>query len=90
MRLLGYERVKGEKDGKSWDYYRLFIEKECPNDGPEVGGSQIIVNRSQKGLSFPTVQADQFNRLLHDGMRSGSEISCYRDFDNHLIVKVIS
>ena len=89
MKLLGYTRVKGEKDGKSWDYYRLYIEKECNNDAADSGGSQIVVNRSDRGFSFPTVPAEQFNKLIHSGMRSGSEINCYRDFDNHLIVSVM-
>lgn len=89
MKLIGYVRLKGERDGKSYDDYRLYIEEKNENAGSEIGGSQILMNRTQYGSYFPKVPYETFNRLLHQGLRIGSEIRCYRDLNNKLIVELV-
>ena len=56
MKLLGYKRVKGEKEGKTWDFVQLYIERSSFPDGSDQGGSQILTTFSKKrGLGFPIV-----------------------------------
>lgn len=89
MKLIGYVRMKGERDGKSYDDFRLFIERSNENPGPEIGGSQIMQIRTQYGSFFPKITERKFTELWSKGMRIGSELKIYRDAgDNSLIVEL--
>lgn len=90
MKFLGYRRIKGEKDGKTWDFVQMYIEKNFYDDGSDFGGSQLLTTFSKKrGLGFPVVDANEFVKLLHNGLRSGCQVQAYQDFDGRTIVEVI-
>lgn len=89
MKLLGYVHKTGERDGKPYNDYRLFVEESNETPGPEVGGTQILMNVTPYGSYFPKVSAEQFNKLLHQGMHIGSELRMYRDLKNHIIVELM-
>lgn len=90
MKLIGYQRVKGEKDGKSWDFFNLYIERENCRPSAESGGTQLLTTFSKsRGVGFPSVRADEFNSLIRSGLSVGSEINIYRDFDNNIKIDVV-
>lgn len=89
MKLLGYVHMKGERDGKSYNDYRLYVEESNETPGAEVGGSQILMNKTQYGSYFPKISYEQFNQLLHQGLHIGSEIRMYRDMSNHIVVELM-
>lgn len=89
MKLLGYQRVHGEKDGKTWDFVNLFVEKESVADGPECGGSKLVTTYSKtRGTGFPSISSSAFGSLLRQGLHSGSDIRMYRDFDGTVVVEL--
>lgn len=88
MKLLGYQRVHGEKDDKKWDFVNLFIERENVNPGPEIGGCQLVTTFSKnRGIQFPSISTDNFTRLLRNGLTPGDSIKVYRDFDGTIVVE---
>lgn len=90
MKLLGYARVHGERDGKNWDFVNLFVEKENVNPGSECGGSQILTTYSKnRGTGFPSISTPEFTVLLRQGIRPGSDIRIYKDIDNTLHVELM-
>lgn len=89
MKLLGYARVHGEKDGKTWDFVNLFIEKENTAPGPENGGSQLITTYSKtRGTGFPSIPTTDFTNLLRNGLAPGSNVRLYRDFSGNTILEL--
>lgn len=90
MKLLGYNRVHGEKNGKSWDFVNLIIEKENVNPGPECGGSVLVTRYSQgRGISFPSIPTNDFTNLLRNGLRPGSDLRVYKDIDDTIHVELM-
>lgn len=89
MKLLGYNRVHGEKDGKTWDFVELYVEKENVNPGPECGGCVLVKTYSKdRGVGFPSISSNTFAALLRQGIAPGSSIRLYRDFDGTTICEL--
>lgn len=85
MKLLGYQRIKGvTKEGKEYDFVNLVVEKDFTESTSESGGSQIVVNRQNGRL--PSVSTQVFTNALRGGMKVGSDIVLYRDFENNIIL----
>lgn len=90
MKLIGYLHLEGERDGKKYDDYRLYVEKDNIRPTADAGGSQIMQIRTQYGSFFPKVSAQKFNDLVKSGLKIGSEIRMYKDAgDNSLIVELM-
>lgn len=90
MKLIGYKRVKGEKDANKWDFYNLYIETEYVKDGSEAGGSQIYTRFSKGKVSFPSIDSNKFLDLLHSGLKVGSEIDVYFNISGDMVVRILS
>lgn len=90
MKLLGYNRVHGSKDGRDYDFVQLVLEKSFESAGAECGGSQIYFNYSRnRGNSLPSVDTAVFTQALKRGLKVGSELSVYRDLDGHMVIEVL-
>lgn len=90
MKLLGYERVHGEKDGKKWDFVKMYIEKENMPPNAECGGSVILTNFNKAGnTTLPSIPSDDFAALLRKGLTIGSNIDLSYSYDHKLRVSII-
>lgn len=90
MKLLGYVRIKGtNKDGKPYDDYRLYIQEDNIKPNEDAGGIQVAQVRTAYGSYFPKISPEKFNELVKAGLSIGSEIECYKDMNNKLVVKLV-
>lgn len=89
MKLLGYNRVKGEKNGNEYDFMQLVLEKSNERVGANCGGSQIYLSYSKnRGNYLPTVNTDVFTQALQRGLKVGSEINIYRDLNGEMVIDI--
>lgn len=87
MKLLGYKRVKGEKEGKEYDFVQLHLESDFVDSTANSGGSQLFLNYSRNhGNSMPSVDTKVFLAALKNGMKVGSNINIYRSVDGKTII----
>lgn len=84
MKLIGYHRIKGEKDGRSWDFYQLVIDKEEKSNNSDSSGVQLLMQRRNGSFSLPSVNAEVFNAAAKSGVRIGSSVNLYFDYEGHV------
>lgn len=90
MKLLGYNRISGEKDGRKWDFVQLVLETEFKESSANNGGSQLYLQYNpNRGHSLPSVPTETFLKALKQGMKVGSEINVYRDLSGGTIIDVL-
>lgn len=89
MKLLGYKEIKGEKNGRSWDFVQLVIDKE-ENNSDNSGGVQLCLRRGNNGYSLPCVSIDVWNNAVKNGVRIGSSVKLYMDMNGQIIFDVDS
>lgn len=83
MKLIGYHRIKGEKDGRSWDFYQLVIDKE-EQSGLDSSGVQLLMQRRNGSYSLPSVTAEVWNNATKNGVRLGNSVNLYFDYEGHV------
>lgn len=87
MKLLGYKEIKGEKNGKSWDFVQLVIDKEETNTDYS-GGVQLCLRRGTNGYSLPSVSIDVWNAAVKNGVRIGSSVKLFMDMSGQIIFDI--
>ncbi len=84
MKLIGFREVKGEKDGRKWDFFQLVIDREESNTD-HSGGVQLLMRNRNGNYSLPSVSPDVWNNALKNGVRIGSSVKLFWDADNNVI-----
>lgn len=84
MKLIGFRQIKGEKDGRSWNFVQLIIDKEEMPNGNTSGGVQLLMQRRNNGYSLPTVPYAVWNDALANGIHIGSSVKLYQDFEGNI------
>lgn len=86
MKLIGFREIKGEKDGKKWDFFQLVIDRE-ENNTDNSGGVQLLMRNRNGVYSLPCVSADVWNNAIKNGIRIGSSVKLFQDFDGHVVLE---
>lgn len=90
MKLLGYKRVKGSKDGKEWDFVQLHLEQDFVESDANSGGSQLYLSYTPgKGNSIPSVDTKVFLAALKQGVKVGSDINILRSIDGKWYIDIL-
>lgn len=84
MKLIGYHRFKGEKDGRSWDFYQLIIDKEEKSTDTDSCGVQLLMLRRNGSYNLPSVNTSVFNDAVKAGVHIGSSVNLYFDYEGHV------
>lgn len=58
IKFVGYRKIKGSKDGKSYEFILGFFEKEISSDSPGAAGVELLLNKGR----VPTVSNDFISR----------------------------
>ena len=87
MKFIGYKRIKGNKDGKEWDFVQLVIVKAEEKSGPDAGGAQLLMQRKSNGFGLPTIQTEVFLKALKSGVEVGDEVRLYQDFEGNVVLE---
>lgn len=82
MKLIGWNEIKGEKNGREYDFFQLVIDKEQKSD--HGAGVQLLMQRRNNGYSLPTVSASIFNNAINSGVRLNSSVKLYQDFEGNV------
>lgn len=80
MKLIGFREIKGEKNGRKWDFIQLVIDREEPNSDI-CGGVQLLMRNWNGVYSLPSVSVDVWRSAIKDGVRIGSSVNLYQDFN---------
>lgn len=84
MKLIGFRQIKGEKDGRTWNFVQLVIDKEEMPSGNTSGGVQLLMQRRNSGYALPSVPYSVWSNAIENGVHIGSAVKLYQDFEGNI------
>lgn len=83
MKLIGFREIKGEKNGRKYDFVQMVIDREESNS-ESSGGVQLLMRNRNGNYTLPSVSIDVWRDAIKNGVRLGSSVSLYQDFDGNV------
>lgn len=84
MKLIGFRQIKGEKDGRSWNFVQLIIDKEEMPVNNTSAGVQLLMQRRNGSYVLPTVPYPVWSDAVTAGVHIGSNVKLYQDFEGNI------